>query len=440
MEQEQTFTGTVTRRRLLSGIVLGGGAALLAACQQPVAAPSPTAAPAAKPTAAAPATSAPTAAPAANPTAAPAVAAAPSAAPAAKPTTAPAANTQRWDALVSAAKSEGKVIVVGPPTPALRESLPPAVKARYGLTLEYTGEASFGPRLMTERSAGVYSVDVVIAGANSMYEVIADRGKVTNNVMGMLAPLRPELILPDVTDLTKYRDGKLWFMDPQDQYVYRINNYTQNMMTVNSTLVKPSDLKSWNDLLKPEYKGKIVAYDPTIAGAGASATVYLYQKLGADFVKQLFVDQNVFLTRDHRQTADQLARGTYPIALFLQEQALSELIKQGIPAVKVPVPPEAQETVTGGFGFLGLADRAPNPNAAKVFANWFLGKEGQQLWQDGQLQVSRRNDLDQSKYPDWFSGMTPDPKQDYFDAHGWDFTLNVQPKVNQELKQILARR
>src|SRR5579883_3491236 len=179
-----------------------------------------------------------------------------------------------WDALVAEAREEGTVVVLGPPTTELRRRLPEDFQKRFGINLEYTGQASsdFAARLQAERSAGIYSADVVISGSNSMYEVLAGRGQVENGVMGMLAPLRPALILPEVLDTARYRTGKLLFMDPAEQYVLRTANYTNHDVAINTDYVKPSDIQSWQDLLKPEFRGKIAAYDPTIAGAGTSAS------------------------------------------------------------------------------------------------------------------------------------------------------------------------
>ena len=77
-----------------------------------------------------------------------------------------------------------------------------------------------------------------------------------------------------------------------------------------------------------------------------------------------------------------------------------------------------------GFGHLGLVDRAPHPNAAKLFANWLLSREGQQLWQNAQLQVSVRNDLDDSAVP---PDTVPQPGVDYFDDTNWTLLLETQP-------------
>src|SRR5207248_3247763 len=73
-----------------------------------------------------------------------------------------AAWEQQWNDLVAAARQEGTVVVLGPPTPELRQRLPEAFRQRFGITIEYTGQPSgdFAARLATERSAGMYSADI----------------------------------------------------------------------------------------------------------------------------------------------------------------------------------------------------------------------------------------------------------------------------------------
>ncbi|HZR98228.1 MAG TPA: extracellular solute-binding protein [Chloroflexota bacterium] len=345
---------------------------------------------------------------------------------------------QQWNALKAAAQQEGTVVVLGPPTPDLRRRLPEAFQQRFGITVEYTGQASgdYAARLASERSAGIYSADVVISGSNSMYEVLAGRGEIQNGAMGMLAPLRHALILPEVLDTSKYRFGKLIFMDPAEQYVYRMNNTVNRTITLNTDYVRPSDIRSWNDLLKPEYRGRISTYDPTVAGAATNQSAALYKNLGADYVRRLYVDQEPFVTRDHRQTADLLARGTYPIALSLQQQEVGRLADEGFSVRPIKNPPESPDSVSAGFGHLGLLDRAPHPNAAKLFVNWLLTREGQQIWENAQRQVSVRNDLDDSALPaEW----VPQPGEDYFDENAWDFTLEVQPKIREDIRAMMGR-
>jgi len=248
------------------------------------------------------------------------------------------------------------------------------------------------------------------------------------------------LLLPEVLDTSRYRTGKLPFMDPAGEYVLRTAHFTGYEVAVNTDLIQPSAIQSVYDLLKPEYRGKIAAYDPTIPGAGISDATYKYERLGKDYIKQLFVDQQVVITRDHRQTADLLARGSNPMALYLQGQAIGDLQDQGLPALALPHLQGIAPTVSGGFSYIGLMDRAPHPNAAKVFVNWMMSQAGQQLWQDAQLQASIRNDLNESGYPSWFLASVPDPAVDYFDNQNWEFVVVTTPRLLPELRQIIGTR
>ncbi len=84
-----------------------------------------------------------------------------------------AAEAGGWDALVEAARAEGKVVVHGPPTAAVRTDLPRAFYDRFGIEMEYLGGPSgdTAAQLEQERQAGIYSTDAVLAGADSMYTV-----------------------------------------------------------------------------------------------------------------------------------------------------------------------------------------------------------------------------------------------------------------------------
>jgi hypothetical protein len=267
-----------------------------------------------------------------------------------------------WNDWQAAAKQEQTVVVFGPPTPKLRETLPAAVKTKLGLNLQYTGQAGgdFVSKLATERAAGTYSTDVVVAGAGSMFQGVANGGKIENGVMGMLAPLKPRLLLPEVLDASKYQDTKLWFVDPSAEYVLRIVNFTAATIAVNTNVLKLTDIKRWQDLLSPAYTGKIVSYDPTVAGAAIAPTTQLWKTFGQDFVKQLLVDQKPFISRDHRQSADLLGNGSRPVSLFLQQQALSSAAEQGLPVTALPALPDITATSFRRLRIFG----APRPRAA----------------------------------------------------------------------------
>src|SRR3954469_3937980 len=124
--------------------------------------------------------------------------------------TAPSAE---WTQLVANAKKEGKVVIIAPPDPQVRENIPASFKAKYGITVEYLGGRSSdtAARLRTERASGIYSVDAALSGMLTMASIFYTEK--------MLDPLRPVLLDPEVTDGSKWKSGKLWFIDPDDKYI-----------------------------------------------------------------------------------------------------------------------------------------------------------------------------------------------------------------------------
>lgn len=255
--------------------------------------------------------------------------------------------------------------------------------------------------------------------------------------MGFAAPMRPVLILPEVLDTSKYFGNKLWFMDPKGKYVLRLSYRIQPNLFLNTKYINKFELKAWTDLIKPKYKGKIIAYDPSRSGAGISRTAMLYHTFGIEFMRKLYVGQDTFIVRDHRQIADQLARGAYPIALNLRQAEVSHLQREGylidIPGHLAGLP----EAASGGRSYLTLMDKAPNPNAAKVFVNWIASREGLTVYSSAAREFPVRRDVDRSKYPEF---MVPKDGVKYGDLQSWESSVNVQPKVKKIMKKMLRKR
>lgn len=344
---------------------------------------------------------------------------------------APADWEVQWKELIAAARAEGKVIVSGPPTPATRQILPAKFKERFDLELEYFSPGSTSDlltRLEAERKSGLYTVDVLIGGAQSLYtKVYKDK---------MADPIKPVLILPEVLDGSKWVDGKVWFMDPEQQTILRLANYVTNHIVVNTEYVKPDEIKNWRDLLDPKFQGKISTYEPTRAGSGWNTANFLQTELGDDFIRQLYVDQKPGISRDYRQLSDWMARGTYPISLGLREAEIDALRADGFKVEVVPSPSDVPAAVTAGFGLGVLMNQAPHPNAAKLFINWIASKEGQEAFLQGEKTASVRTDVDNS----WAQPYAiPAKGVKFFDTYGWDYTLESRsPRKLEKLKQLIG--
>jgi ABC-type Fe3+ transport system substrate-binding protein len=329
------------------------------------------------------------------------------------PTPAPAATTAAspWDALVAAAKSEGKVVVSGPPDPGASTKIPEAFKQRFGIDVEYlAGNSSqLAARIQGERAASQYTIDVSLSGSDTVYGTFLPNG--------WLEPLKPNLLLPEVTEGANWRTGEPWFRDPEKRMVMQIFNTAANFLTVNTQLVSPEELSDANALLDPKWQGKIGAYDPGVNGAGIAIASAIYVTKGKEYATQLFQGQKVALSRDYAQVADWVAHGSYPITIGPPHQYLVQYYDAGLPLKEINVP-DVPRTTAGGFGLVNLWMNAPHPNAARVFVNWIASKEGVTVY--GQLENGApvRSDVE----PTWVPpDQVPQSGVTYFDTYDYTY-------------------
>ena len=175
------------------------------------------------------------------------------------------ASDKEWNAVVEAAKKEGKVVVAGSPDPVMRNEVIPKFKERYGIPIEFiAGRSSeITARVKTERGSGIYSVDVYLAGPDTTATTLYGEK--------MVDPLKPLLIMPEVIDGTKWKQGKIWFADPEERFVARAFSSVATLLFINTDQVKPEELRAAKDLLNTKWRGKISTEDPTTTGSGANA-------------------------------------------------------------------------------------------------------------------------------------------------------------------------
>jgi iron(III) transport system substrate-binding protein len=230
-----------------------------------------------------------------------------------------------WNDTLAAAKKEGKVVIIGSPDPVMRNAVIPAFTARYGIAVEYIATGSSGQaaaRVRVERSSGIYAMDIYLSGPDTQYNVLYTEK--------MIDPLKPMLILPEVTEAANWKRGEPWFMDPDKQYVLRLFNSLDSLIFINMDYVKLDEMKTAKDLLNPKWRGKIVTEDPASkSGSGSNTSASIYSQLGAEFTKALYIGQKPVVSGDRRQITDWLARGTYPICLTCRADDVRPLQKEG---------------------------------------------------------------------------------------------------------------
>ena len=291
----------------------------------------------------------------------------------------------QWDKTVEAAKKEGKVVVSLPASAELRKMTEEVFKQRYGIEVEVvTGRgAAIIRRIADESKAGIRYFDIHIGGSSSLVTGLLAEG--------ILEPIEPWLILPEVKDAKNWWGGHMW-VDHGSRYIYAFQAYLTESMWYNSNLLRPEEARSYDDFLNPKWKGKIGYLDPRTPGAGDSNWSYMWMVKGEDYLKKLAA-HNLFIGRDQRVLAENLAKGKIALVIGLTHYTFLPFIRAGLPVKPLPSPKEGTYG-TAGSGNLSIVKNPPHPNATKVFVNWLLGKEGQEVFTKAIGQATRRLDVD----------------------------------------------
>jgi iron(III) transport system substrate-binding protein len=338
--------------------------------------------------------------------------------PDAAPPPAPAAGLPaEWEQTVAAARQEGVVALSMQPGAVFREWVAHFEQAYPGIQLEVSGMAGpeASPRIMSERRAGQFLRDIHIGGAET--------ANGTWKGEGALQPLKSALILPEVLDDGKWLGGfDDGFADVEGRFTYAFSADVIATVFVNRDFVSEAELSRVEDLADPKWRGRMSLHDPRGAGKGAADAGHFVQVRGEDWWRQLLANEPV-ATNDRRQQIEWAVRGRYPIGIAISNASLPEFHQQG---VGLNIRPLAFDSPMGArlnmTRTIVIFEQPAHPNAAKVFLNWVLSREGQQRFVQHVDENSRRADVE--SIPE----SKPNPQVTY------------PPSINKEAQSSYQRR
>lgn len=298
-----------------------------------------------------------------------------------------------WEKSLALARKEGLVNIATARAVFIREGLTRAFKEKYDIDITWTvgRPAEITQKILTERRVGLYTTDIHMGGGQPQLQL---------KDLGVYQSLRAALILPEVKDEKAWWQGRFPFVDNEGKYIFTPSLYPTNTLHANTKLVPnyKEEFASYYDLLKPKWEKKILASDFVRAGGGSKWVGMMIEEdfgpiLGIDFMKAL-ARQEPAIIGDDRLAAEWMLKGKYPVSVNLPiDSTITEWRSQGI---VVPVegfsPKEGAYYTTGGQG-LTFLDKAPHPNASRVFLNWVLSREGQILLSNLTIKHSTRIDI-----------------------------------------------
>jgi iron(III) transport system substrate-binding protein len=260
--------------------------------------------------------------------------------------------------LIEAAKKDGKLIVYGTMQSDIFELLQKTFQKKTGIAIDYwrTSATKVMDRALTEARAGKALFDLVMSTEDTQ-RIMLKEGILTKYESPMIKDFPKEAIDPQLGP--------------------RARNHIVGVM-YNKNVIKPADApRTLEDLVKPQYRGKLVMADPTLHTTTAQWLANLHKLMGKEkadkFIRDLAAMKPV-LVESFAPSADRVTTGETPIGItyvyyvFLNGQ-------KGAPVDYV----RGDYRLLGDASYMSLFHKAPHPNSAKAFIDFFLDDESMNI-------------------------------------------------------------
>lgn len=327
----------------------------------------------------------------------------PPATPAPAPPRAPVSSPEddAWAKIVAAARKEGVVVLYSTAFVAdIGQRISRDFHNRYGIRVEIlSGTGSIlRDKIVTEQGIKKQIADVFnIGGAGSTTDL---------TLRGGAEKIAHEL--PAVKEKAAFKVDPVY--SPGGEMMNWVLSYTS--FVFNTNLAKAEDFRSYNDLLAPRWRGKIISPDPRGTGGGGPFYYVLryHKALDMDFYGRLAKHDVKEWGGNPREAIRMVGRGEFAVYVGGSTDTAAPIIAEGAP-LRVAAPEEGNSVT---MGTILVARRAPHPNAARVFINWLLSPEGQISYGESSGSTPIRKDV-----PDFITpGARITPKQMWL--YSWD--------------------
>jgi ABC-type Fe3+ transport system substrate-binding protein len=170
------------------------------------------------------------------------------------------------------------------------------------------------------------------------------------------------------------------YRDPEGYWV--ASHIFINTPGYNTALIpKGGEPKTYQDLLDPKWRGKIVwdGLPSASGGTGFIATVLaeMGEEKGMEYLRAFAKQKVVNVAASAREVLDQVIAGEYPLALQIFNHHAVISAKKGAPVDWIKMEP-----ATGTLSTVSIHKNAPHPNAAKLLFDFIISDEGQKVFRD----------------------------------------------------------
>lgn len=161
-------------------------------------------------------------------------------------------------------------------------------------------------------------------------------------------------------------------------------------MAYNADIISHDEApKHWEDLLDPKWKGRMTMSDAAVSGAALHWYGAIRNLLGKEYLEAL-AKQDILVMAGGAESMETVSTGERPLAAMTLLDNAFQKIDQGV-NIYVVFPDEGLPIA---YEIIGIAADAPNPDAAKQFVDYVLGREAQMHWQTKFFTPSVRDDIE----------------------------------------------
>ncbi len=274
-----------------------------------------------------------------------------------------------WAALAEQAKKQPLVVVT-----ADGQAYPHTLNVfakKFGIDVQTTVSrpSSILARIQTEQKNGQYVWDVWLGGTSNMVNAAAPAG--------LLEPMEKYFVLPEVKDAANWRDPDHIFGD-SGRTTFAFTNKLEFFVVRNTKVLPEVKVETWDDLLNPKLKGKISSRDASVPNAAVFALATAYGVKGPDFMRKLFKDQDMKFFENPQQLDASILRGGQAVAFGMIEGTLDQCRTDG-GCKEIELIRPFGASISNG---MSVPKNPPHLAGTKLFVNWLLSREGQQVWVD----------------------------------------------------------
>ena len=229
----------------------------------------------------------------------------------------------------------------------------PGIKCNYVRT---TAQVAY-QRLAQDQKAGIAQASVISSTDASHY------GRMKKD--GWLLPYKPKS-LPELVDAFRP------YNDPEDSFVVTAAGLV--LITYNSSAVAAAEApKKWMDLTDPKWKGKVSIGHPGFSGYVGTWVVQMKKLYGWDYFKKLELNKPR-IGRSINDTVTMLNAKESVVASGPSATTLESKAKGNPLAVVYP-----EDGAVLMVSPSGILKNAPAPNAAKLFIEFLLGRDANEI-------------------------------------------------------------